>query len=216
MAVPAITQTRIYNRALALLGSVNRSSNIDDGNPWTDTLNEHWPQAIRDLLAEHPWNCAIGRRVLNKSGTPVFGDGYTYQLPADCLRWLPPAPDNDDYFEGVEEGGYILADAGASINIRYIRLIEDVTAWPPHLTNAMSYRLAMDAADAITQSTSIVEDMRVKYEGRDGEGGALARAKRADGLASGNRSRGNVTVISRALSAGYRGTTYRGVPGIDY
>lgn len=214
MALPAVTQTRIYNRTLQLLGSVNRTTAIDDGKSWTDTLNEFWPQAVRDLLAEHPWNCAIGRGVLNRGAAPAWGEGYQYQLPADCLRWLPPSPSDDHYVCAVQEGNFLIADAGDSIRIRYIRLIEDVTLWPPHLVDAMGYRLAMDAAESLTQSSSIVEDMRRKYEGVDGSGGALARAKEKDGLATGDRDRGNVVSRSRALSASMRGRYY--VPGIGW
>src|SRR5690606_30351841 len=134
------------------------------------------------------------------------------QLPADNVRWLPPAPDSEEYFHAVEEEGYLIADEGETLKIRYIKLVDDVTRWPPHLVAAMGYRLAMDAAEAITQSTSIVEDMRVKYEGQDGEGGALAKAKRADGLATGDRDRGNVAVLSRTLAAAH-GRTLPRAPG---
>lgn len=206
MALPAVTQTRIYNRALALLGSTNRSTNTDDGHPWTETLNELWPQAVRDLLAEHPWNGCVARATLNKGAAPQWGEGHTYQLPADCLRWLPQAKDScgddvDAVAETHDGKNVLIADAGDHLYIRYIKLIDDVTRWSPHMVDAMGYRLAMDGAEALTQSESIVENMRVKYEGPDGEGGALAKAKRADGLATGDRDRGNVKVRSRTLSA---------------
>jgi hypothetical protein len=205
MALPQPTQVRIYNRALALLGSVNRSTNIDDGLGTTDTLNEHWAMAVRDLTAEHPWNFAIHRATLNRHEQVAEDAGWLYKIPTDCLRWLPPSRDSEHWFCGAQEGNYILAAAGETIRIRYIRLVEDVSAWPPHFVTCMGYRLAYDAAQAITQSASVAEEMRVKYEGRDGEGGALAKAKRADGLASGDRERGSVVARSRALSAAMGG-----------
>ncbi len=199
MALPAQTQTRIYNRALALLGSTNRSVSADDKKPWTEQLNELWPDAVRDLHAEHPWNHAIKRATLNlKEQSP---DGYLYSLPVDCLRWLPPARDSGLYFRGVQEGPYLLTDSDTPPRIRYIALVENVALWPPHFVSAMGYRLAMDAAEAITQSSGIVKAMRVKYEGPDGESGALAKAKSADGRATGDRDRGDVSVFSRTLSA---------------
>lgn len=199
MALPAQTQTRIYNRTLALLGSANRSVSKDDRKPWTDQLNEFWPDAVRDLHAEHPWNHAIRRATLNlKTQT---GDGYLYSLPVDCLRWLPPARDSSLYFRGVQEGRYLLCDSDTPPRIRYIALVENIAEWPAHFVTAMGYRLAMDAAEAITQSSGIVEAMRLKYEGDDGDGGALAKAKRADGLSTGDRDRGDVSVHSRTLSA---------------
>jgi hypothetical protein len=209
------TRIRIYNRALALLGSANRSTSETDGKTWTDTLNEHWPQAVRELIAEHPWNFAIKRAALNESEdeTPAIdSDSGFYTLPADCLRWLPWSRDNCHYFEGEQEAGGILAASGAEINVRYIALIEDVTKWPPHFVSLMAYRLAYDAAEALTQSSSITKARREAYLGVDGEGGQLAKAKRADALASGDRSRGNVVTRSRALSAAFSRVTPT-VPG---
>lgn len=207
MALPTQTQTRIYNRALALLGSTNRTTNTDDGKPWTDTLNEVWPQAVRDMLAEHPWNFAIRRATLNKQ-IEQTEDGWLYQLPADCLRWLPAPRGDAAYVNAAHEGNYLLTDSDSPPRIRYIAEIDSVDDWPAHFANAMGYRLAMDVAEALTQSTSIVEDMRVKYEGHDGEGGALAKAKRADGLATGDRERGNVETRSRALTAAMGGMPF--------
>jgi hypothetical protein len=213
MALVPVTQVRVYNRALALVGSVNRSTNTNDGKPWTDTLNEHWATAVRELLAAHPWNCAIKRATLNKGAAPDWGDGYSYQLPADCLRWLPQAKDSGGCdLAASREGGALVADGGAQIFIRYIALIEDLTAWAPHMVSALGYRLAYDAAEALTQSSAIVEAMRVKYEGQDSTGGYLAEAKAIDGLETGDRDRGNVVVRSRTLSAALGSTSLR-APG---
>lgn len=210
MALKKPTQARIYNRALALLGSTNRTANTDDGKPWTDQLNELWDQAVRDLLAEHPWNFAIRRATLNKS--EKVEDGWQYQLPADCVRWLPAPRGDRSYVSAAVEGRFLLTSSDSPPRIRYIAECDTVADWPAHFVTAMGYRLAMDSAESITQSTSIVEDMRVKYEGPDGEGGALAKAKRADGLETGDRERGNVETRSRALTAamGMRCTRYYG------
>lgn len=212
MALPTATQVRIYNRALALLGSVARVNNVNDGQTATETFNELWPAAVREVQAEHPWNCCVEYATLNRGAAQAQG-GYAYQLPADCLRWLPWAADSEHWFEGEEKKGKVLlADEGTTLFIRYIALNETVFEWPPHLVSAMAYRLAMDAAEAITQSEGIKEKARVAYEGEDGEGGALAKAKRADGLATGDRNRGNVVTLSRTLSAGF-GTSRCRAPG---
>ena len=206
MALKTATQVRIYNRALALLGNTNRSSNTDDAKPWTDTLNELWDQAVRDLLAEHPWNFAIARKTLNLHEQSE--DGWLYQMPADCIRWLPASKSDRSYVNGAIEGNYLLSDSDSPPRIRYIAERSDPGKWPPHFVSAMAYRLAMDAAEPITQSSSIVEDMRRKYEGNDGESGVLAKAKRADGLETGDRERGNVELRSRALTAAFGGAPF--------
>lgn len=206
MALKTVTQVRIYNRTLALLGSTNRTTNTDDGKPWTDTLNELWDDAVRDMLAEHPWNFALRRATLNLNEQTE--DGYLYQLPADCLRWLPAPRGDRAYVCASQEGNYLLTSSESAPRIRYIAAIDEPALWPPHFVTALAYRLAMDAAEPITQSTGIVGDMRVKFRGPDGEGGVLADAKRADGLATGDRERGNVETRSRTLSAAFGGAPF--------
>ncbi len=208
MSLATQTQTRIYNRVLALLGSVQRSTSPDDGLAVTDTLNQHWAMAVRTLHAEHPWNHAIARETLTVQSVAAEDDGWLFDLPADCLRWLPPSVDDPHHFRAVQEGRQLLADSEGPHRIRYLRAIEDVSAWPPHFVDAMVYRLAYDAAQALTQSAGVADEMRIKYEGPDGEGGMLARAKYADGLASGDRDRGNVVLRSRALGAAFSGAPH--------
>lgn len=179
------------NRAFALNGSVERINNIEDGSSIARQALDLWDESYRTLLAEHPWNFAIKRARLNKHGTPEFGYLHSYKLPTDALRWLPPGLGDCNFFVGEEENGLILTDAGAPLNIRYIANIDDWSLWPPHFAEAMAYKLAMELAESITQIQSNVADAADKF--RD----VLRTAKRADGLASGNRSRGNVERQSR-------------------
>lgn len=210
MGLPQATQVRIYNRALALLGSTARVTNTDDGQAVTDTLNALWPDSVRELLASHPWNCCIKRAHLNRlTDVPAFGDGYYYALPADCLRWLPWGRDSAHYFTGTEEAGRrLLANGQEPLGIRYIALVEDPGSWAPHMVTTMAHLLAWHAAEPITQSMSIARAMQEAYEGSVGDAGKLAEAKKIDGLATGDRERGNVEVFSRTISAartsGYR------------
>lgn len=198
-----ISQVHIVNRALAMLGSVQRINNIDEGTSVADSARDLWPIARDELTADHPWNHAIARATLNEGAADEFGKA-TYALPANCLRWLPWAKGQEHYFDADNEGGLLIAESGLAPKIRYIRRHDEVSRWPPHFQSAMAARMAMELAEPITQSTSIVEDMRVKYEGSDGRGGALARAKYADGLATAGRDRGEPEVQSRWLDAADR------------
>lgn len=210
MASSSATQTQIYNRALILLGSVARVRSIDDAQPLARQLNDVWDGSRQAAIASHPWNFAIKRAQLNAhANKPLFGYSVQCALPADCLRWLPAGRGDYEFFEGEEEGGFILTDAAAPINIRYLADITDVGAWPPHFVTFMAFELAMMTAESGTQMTASVDDMTVKREQ------ALMDAKRFDGLATGNRSRGNVETESRWLSARY-GRSYGSVPGQGY
>lgn len=212
MSLAQATQVRIYNRALGLLGSTAQVTNVDDGQAVTDTLNSLWDEAVRELLAEHPWNCCIKRAVLNRlAEIPAFGAGSCYRLPYDCLRWLPWSRDDCNWFDGTEEAGRtIVADTGEAptINIRYVAAIADPAQWSPHMVTAMASLMAWHAAESITQSVTIADNMRRLYHGDDGDGGMLAKAREKDGLATGDRARGSIERRSRALIASASYTRY--------
>lgn len=206
MADIVTSQTRIVNRTLILLGSVERLVSVDDPVPLARQIKDLWHESRRTAIAAHPWNFALWRVQLNVAAeVPAFGYARKFLLPADNLRWLPPARDDCDGFEGEEEGGFLLSDADAPLNVRYIRDMPDVTKWPAHFATMMAYQLGLDLAESATQIQANVEDMQVKWDA------AFAEARRVDGLASGTRSRGNVQYTSRWLSA-RRDRTYN-VPG---
>ena len=201
----ATSQVRIANRALILLGSVQRITSVDDGSPLGGQIKDLWHESRRALLAEHPWNIAIHRALINRTDAPAFGYASRHRLPPECLRWLPPSSDDEDWFCGEEEGGHILSDETGSLKIRFIRDVEDITTWPPHLTEALAFRLAKDLCESATQIAGNKETARDEYESY------LDTAKGLDARASGNRSRGNAQAQSRWVTA-RRTPNYR-VPG---
>lgn len=212
MANIVTSQTRIANRAFILLGSVERIVSVSENSPLAIQVSDLWHESRREIFALHPWNCLIRRAVLNKAGAvPAFGYTAQFGLPADCLRWLPWARDDCEYFEGEEEGGFILASATDNLRIRYIADIEDVTSWSVHLQTLMAYKLAVDLCESATQISGNVEEARIKFEGQDGRGGYLADARRLDGMATGRRSNDTARVSSKWLS-GYVGS--RRAPGV--
>lgn len=195
----APTQTSIVNAALAELGSTQRIQSIDDDTNVARDAKAVWDSTVRELLAEHPWNWAIGRTTLNAAAeAPDFGYTYGYTLPADNLRWLPSSrEDGDAHFEGVEEGGLLLSDAEAPLQVRYISETRGarVALWPPKFVRAMQLAIAAKLAEPLTQDESIKSDFEDKAEK------ALRKAKRADGLASNNRARTRITAGSDWLRA---------------
>lgn len=186
------SQTRIANRALILLGTATRVISVDDPAPLARQIADLWNESRRAGIAAHPWNFALHRWRLNQAGGgPEFGYAARFLRPADCLRWLPPPRDSEHFFEGVEEGEYILSDAAAPLPFRGIRDIESVILWPPHFQVFMAYQLAMDLADSATQFSAKQQDMAQMREL------ALLEAKKLDGLASGERSTGQARYLSR-------------------
>jgi hypothetical protein len=196
MADIVTSQTRIANRALILLGTSARVISVDDTAPLARQIRDLWHESRRNALMVHPWNCALQRWQLNADGAaPVFGYTRRFRLPPECLRWLPWPRDSEFFFEGVEEGGYILSDAAAPLPLRGIQDVEDVAAWSAAFSYFMAYQLAMDLAQSATQFAGKEQDMAAaRME-------ALEEAKKLDGLASGERTTGNARYLSRWAGA---------------
>lgn len=74
----------ICNEALAFLGS---SSIVTGGTTVENTLcNRFYASARDEILASHPWNCAVTRKKIIQTDAPISGYSYAYNLPLDCLR----------------------------------------------------------------------------------------------------------------------------------
>tara|TARA_B100001179_G_scaffold209104_1_gene174776 strand:+ start:2023 stop:2664 length:642 start_codon:yes stop_codon:yes gene_type:complete len=179
------TQTDIVNQALARLGSTQRVSSINETSEVAKDAATHWDAVLLYLTAEHPFNFAIERDILPETGTPQHGWKRSFDLPPDCLRFLPPRPADDVYFECEVEGRAILTDSEAPLPIRYLSSskIDDTTRWPPYFALAVEVELAARMAEAVTGSTSIATKMA------DMAFDKLKNAKRRDGLESGRAKR---------------------------
>jgi hypothetical protein len=173
------------NQAFTLLGSSSRINSIGDGTPLAAAAARVWDEARDETLVAHPWNEALHRAALPVSAdhVPANEYAYAYELPADCLRWLPWRQDHANWFEGVQEGRFILSNAEAPIYVRYIRRIEDVALWSVPLRAAIVAKLAWYLADSVTASSRKVDAAAAAF------GEAIREAKKLDGLASGDRDR---------------------------
>jgi hypothetical protein len=181
----APSQTRICNAALVLLGTSRRIGALNDGTPLAVQFARVWDEAQREMQADHPWNPCL-RRVDGAQSSDYVQAGsqwsYAFERPAGMLRWLPWREDHVDHFNGEEEGGFILANDSAIV-IRGIFLVEDVGKWTPGMEAAMAALLAAKTAKAITGQSAMIDRMTAVYEE------AVGRAKRQDGLATGQRAR---------------------------
>jgi hypothetical protein len=199
------SQVGIINEALVELGSTRFITSIEDSIAPAPSAKVVWDAVVRFMLDDHPWNWAIERATLNVAApSPEFGFDYAYTLPADCLRWLPPAhEDGDAYFEGREEGGRLLTDKAAPIMIRYVSSTKGavIAKWSGSFERAVSLEIAARLAEPITQDESIKDRTRAEAERQ------LRKAKRRDGLSSGHARRRELTARSDWLTA--RQTQYR-------
>lgn len=189
------SQTRIINAALADLGTTQRLQSINDSGNLAADVRALWPDMVRNLLEAHTWGFATRRTSVPLAEALPDGMGwrFAYDLPADCLRWLPPRRDDGmKFYTGEQEGGRVLTNAEAPLPIRYISVTqgENPSRWPPHFARLVQAELAALLADSVTQSETIVQRTR---EIADME---LRKARRRDAMQSGRDSRTGVTVRS--------------------
>lgn len=150
------SKTDVMNSALRKLGAENILS-FEDDNPRARLLSSSYDIKLVELLGEHPWNKAIDyvelAAISGGAEDANYEYDYMFQLPTDCIRVL-----------GTSEGGYggeweeisgnrLVADS-STINIKYIKLVEDVTALGVKFCEVLAWMIAEDCAYAITQSTA--------------------------------------------------------------
>ncbi|KQX19337.1 hypothetical protein ASD39_15600 [Sphingomonas sp. Root50] len=172
----------MINRAAALIGSTKKIADIDEATPLASAAKAIWDGAVENVLSEHPWKPAIKRAMLNRLvTTPAFGYAYQFQLPPDCLRWLPPTLEDRDFFEGVQEGDLILTNCEGPLPVRYIWLNTQLPKWTPAMVEALVRQLAEDLAEPLSALAGVVNRAASKSDR------AMRQGRRQNGLASGDR-----------------------------
>jgi hypothetical protein len=179
------------NRALDKVGEKPITS-VDDGTKAANLVKRMFA-IVRDAeLRKRRWSFSIKRKQLAADATaPLFGYGFQYQLPTDCLRVLTIAsidlgPDMSDYHGDGDsqlyriEGRKILYGAagttGTALPLRYIASIEDSTQWDACFGEAFACKLAMELAEPLTGSDNKRTLAAAEYRE------ALAEAQRANAL----------------------------------
>lgn len=196
-------QIAILNKTLLLLGSAARISTADpDDSGDARDLLALWDIARRAALALHPWNFAISRvRIERDADFLALGAGpaFRYRLPVGtCLRWLPWDRDNPDWFDAVEEGGFLLSDNEGPLIVRHITDVPDMSLWAPLFADVQAYTLALEFCQGKTQLSGLRDRLTRERSDR------LDEAYRVDGAASPNRPAGPSTRQSRYAGARFR------------
>ena len=153
------SQVGIANRALTKLGSA-RITSLDEDSKAAATLNSMYDDVLDACLREHVWSFAKTRAQLAAlADAPLFGFGYQYRLPADFIRLIQigqflvyPKTDTRGLFS--IESGNILTDLQAPLYIRYLKRVTDPNAMDALFREAFACRLAIEACEAITQSST--------------------------------------------------------------
>jgi hypothetical protein len=151
------TETTLANLALGHLGMA-RITDLSERTVAAEHVRRMWGTTRDQLLRAYPWNFAIKRVALSASAVrPAFGWAAAYPLPSDCLRVLSV----NGFASGVGsvpyevEAGEVLANF-AVCQLRYIRRIEQVSAWDATFCELFGYELAKAIAPSFTLQTSAI------------------------------------------------------------
>ena len=157
--------TEVCNLALTDLGD-QRITSLDDLTKEASLSKLVYPACRDEVLRLHPWNSASRRAALPElAAAPAFGFDHQYQLPADCLRVLH-LPDADADTVWKVEGRVLLTDLGAPLSVQYVARLDDPGEIDPLLVAAIAARIALRLCRPLTQSESLLEEMRRLFADR--------------------------------------------------
>lgn len=175
------SKVSIANRALTKLGA-DRILLLTDETQQARVMNSMFDDVRDAEIRRHHWKFAIRRAQLTALvDVPLWGYAYQYPLPADFLALVQV---NDVYVRSLKkgtapwsvEGGNILTDLVAPLKMRYVARIDNPGTYDPLFVEALACKLAWEAAEALTQSSSKKQAVQEEYQF------AMAEAKRLDAM----------------------------------
>lgn len=203
------SDVEICNRALSKLGE-NRIASLNDDNKPARAMKARY-EALRDAeVAASAWGFAVKRvNLAATTATPEWGFSKVYERPTDDMRPLVIDGYSIDFRSvGVmyEATGYtrntsayqfvenqIHTDLGAPLKYEYVSRVTDAGRFGPLFVEVLACRLAVDAAEELTQSNSKMEAVAEQYRK------ALSDARRTHALWEPPRVKGPTRfMLSRA------------------
>ncbi|CAN0544246.1 unnamed protein product [Laminaria digitata] len=167
----------ICNSALIKLGATTIMS-LTEGSRNANLCLEQYDKLRDDVLRSHVWNFATRRtRLARLAAAPAFGFDHAYQMPADWLRTIT-VHDNDGGAGAVRyriEGRRILTGAD-TIWLKYVARIDDANDMDASFREALAWKIAIDLAVPITQSTTALR------EAEEGFRRSLVKARSVDAI----------------------------------
>lgn len=165
----------ICNIALVEGLGANPILSLTDDSKQARTMSTLFANCRDSELSAHDWVFAIKRDTLSPlTSVPDFEYDYQYQVPSDCLRIIQCG----EYFPGLgnfndvmfstaeykrEDDKILTNDYPTEMPIRYIYRHLNPIAWPALFKQVLAFRLAIAAAEAMTQNTSKRESLKESY-----------------------------------------------------
>lgn len=169
----ASSPVAVCNLALSELAD-KPITDLTDATERARLCNQFYLDAVRHVLRQHNWRCAIKRAQLSRlSEAPAFEFVYAYELPPDWVRTVKTSLDGDG-LKWTQEGRQILTDEEAVL-VKYVYLNTDVASWDASLTTTVAAYLAHLIAGGLTEGVGKKRLMHELY---------LLRLKEAKGVDS--------------------------------
>lgn len=181
------SSTAIANLALTKLGEPNPILALTDDTNAGRVMNRLFT-LVRDAeLRRNRWKFAIKRTSLSAlADAPDWGYAYQYPLPADFLavvqvndffvRAVPSQPAMWSMETAADGSRVLLTNLTAPLKFRYVSRVENTGFFDPLFAEAMACKLAYEACEQLTQSTTKKQGLRVDYKE------ALIEAARCDAI----------------------------------
>lgn len=160
------SKSDICNLALGNLGNFGTISDIDTPTNDKERTFALWYDVCRQFtLKLMVPNFALNRQyVAAMVATPVFGYGYAYALPTNCLRVLGIGEAWQKRNDYAVEGNLILSDdqftGGAPI--RYVMDVKDVNQFSPEYIMLLAQYIAAYTCLSITQDQAKTDKLMEK------------------------------------------------------
>lgn len=138
--------TDICNKALAKIGDEITITTLEEDSKAARYCKLLYEPTKNFLLRQYAWRFALKRYSLAPTGEkPVFGYGYTFNIPKDCLRVVK----TEDDMPFTVEGNHILYDSNV-LNFIGITNISDANTFDACFIEALTTQLAIELCVPIT------------------------------------------------------------------
>lgn len=161
------SKVSIANRALVKLGD-EPILLLEDDSKRARTIKSMFDEVRRAEIRRHRWKFAIKREELVAlAEAPKFGYRYQFPLPNDYLGLVQVG---EFYLRSrmqapwSVEGGRILTNMPAPLRIRYQCDVDNPGLFDPLFVEVLACKLAMEACEAINQSSTKYQSCAEAYQ----------------------------------------------------
>ena len=178
-----VSEVSICNQALTWLGSDTITS-LDDDSRQANWMKANYPFVRDAVMEERMWSFAVDRAVSTVADMDAWGGMFVHPKPTEWMSVFRVYKTLTAGGEGVPDASYRME--GGNVLSKYstvylwgLKRISDTGAFSPMFTQALSARLAADAAIPLTENRQLQADMWALYgdklvaaASRDGQQGA--------------------------------------------